>query len=60
VLEPGAGTALATRGPLERGGVATDRGPRVLGRLRANLPQVPARGRPRGRLAGGVVERRRC
>jgi SAM-dependent methyltransferase len=44
VLEVGAGTGLATRGLLDAGAgvVATDLGPRMLGRLRASLPAVPA------------------
>lgn len=43
VLELGAGTGLATRGLLARGArpVCTDLGPRMLGRLHANLPSVP-------------------
>ena len=41
MLELGAGTGLATRGLLDRGVVATDLGPRMLGRLHANLPSVP-------------------
>ena len=43
VLELGAGTGLATAGLLERGAhvVATDLGPRMLGRLHATRPQVP-------------------
>ncbi|HVM27087.1 MAG TPA: methyltransferase domain-containing protein, partial [Mycobacteriales bacterium] len=43
VLEVGAGTGLATRGLLAAGAdvVATDLGPRMLGRLHASLPAVP-------------------
>lgn len=44
VLELGAGTGLATAGLLRAGAavVATDLGPRMLGRLHANHPSVPA------------------
>jgi SAM-dependent methyltransferase len=44
VLEVGAGTGLATRGLVAAGAdvVASDLGPRMLGRLRAALPGVPA------------------
>lgn len=43
VLELGAGTGLATAALVERGArvVATDLGPRMLGRLHAKLPSVP-------------------
>lgn len=43
VLELGAGTGLQTPGLLDRGAlvVSTDRGPRMLGRLHAKLPDVP-------------------
>lgn len=43
VLELGAGTGLGTAGLLEAGArvVATDRGPRMLGRLHERHPQVP-------------------
>ena len=42
VLELGAGTGIATAGLAARAGVvATDLGPRMLGRLHALLPQVP-------------------
>lgn len=44
VLELGAGTGLATAGLLERGAsvTATDLGPKMLGRLHAKHPSVPA------------------
>lgn len=44
LLELGAGTGLQTPGLLARGAsvVSTDRGPRMLGRLHAKLPQVDA------------------
>jgi SAM-dependent methyltransferase len=44
VLELGAGTGIATRELVARGAdvVATDLGPRMLGRLRVHLPRTPA------------------
>lgn len=44
LLELGAGTGLGTAGLLDRGAgvVCTDLGPRMLGRLHAKHPQVPA------------------